>query len=76
MNPEDLRKQFKLENPQTIGETDKIFDDGNYIDWLEQLIIENCIPSDVLIPICPECCSKNCQKSGFKMECIDCWYKF
>jgi len=31
----ELRKQFKKEHPETIGETDKAFDDSNYIDWLE-----------------------------------------
>lgn len=29
-------KQFRKENPQTIGETDAIFDLNNYKDWLEE----------------------------------------
>lgn len=29
-------KQFRKENPQTIGETDSIFDLDNYKDWLEE----------------------------------------
>lgn len=29
-----LYNQFKTDNPQTIGETDKAFDNDNFIDWL------------------------------------------
>lgn len=29
-------EQFRKENPQTIGETDVIFDLENYKDWLEE----------------------------------------
>jgi hypothetical protein len=29
-------KEFRKENPQTIGETDKHFDLDNYKDWLEK----------------------------------------
>ena len=29
-------EQFRAENPQTIGETDKSFDLDNYKDWLEK----------------------------------------
>ncbi len=31
----DLRKQFKKERPETIGEKDKEFDNANYTEWLE-----------------------------------------
>lgn len=34
-------KQFRKENPQTIGEVDAIFDLDNYKDWLEEKI-EDC----------------------------------
>ena len=30
-----LEKQFRAENPQTIGETDKHYDLENYKEWLE-----------------------------------------
>ncbi len=30
----EYRKRFKEDCPETIGETDKEFDDGNFIDWL------------------------------------------
>lgn len=30
-----FEEQFRKENPQTIGETDKCFDLENYKDWLE-----------------------------------------
>lgn len=30
-----FEKQFRAENPQTVGETDKHFDLDNYKDWLE-----------------------------------------
>jgi hypothetical protein len=29
-------KQFRAENPQTIGETDQQFNLSNYKDWLER----------------------------------------
>lgn len=29
-------EQFRKDNPQTIGETDKHFDLDNYKDWLEK----------------------------------------
>jgi hypothetical protein len=29
-------EQFRVENPQTIGETDQQFDLSNYKDWLER----------------------------------------
>lgn len=32
----ELRKQFKKDHPETIGETDSAFDNSNYIDWLEK----------------------------------------
>ena len=35
-----FEKQFRLENPQTIGETDKHFDLDNYKDWLELKLIK------------------------------------
>ncbi len=31
-------KQFRRDNPQTIGEKDKSFDLDNYKDWLEEKI--------------------------------------
>lgn len=34
----ELRKQFKKDHPETIGETDRSFDDSNYIDWLENRV--------------------------------------
>lgn len=34
-------KQFRKDNPQTIGETDSIFDLDNYKDWLEEKLEEN-----------------------------------
>ena len=30
-----FEKQFRDENPQTVGETDGYFDLGNYNEWLE-----------------------------------------
>lgn len=30
----ELRKQFKVERPETVGETDVAFDNSNFIDWL------------------------------------------
>lgn len=34
----DLRKAFKEDCPETIGETDTKFDNHNYIEWLEKQI--------------------------------------
>ena len=39
MNTE-LKKQFRKDNPQTIGETDSHFDLSNYNDWLENKYFE------------------------------------
>ena len=33
-------KEFRKENPQTIGETDKHFDLDNYKDWLEEQLTD------------------------------------
>ncbi len=33
-------QQFRKDNPQTIGETDKVFDLDNYKDWLQEMIFE------------------------------------
>lgn len=35
---DQLYKEFKKENPQTIGETDSAFDNDNFIDWLVKKI--------------------------------------
>ncbi len=35
INIDKLYKEFKKEHPETIGETDKCFDQDNYKDWLE-----------------------------------------
>ena len=35
MNINKLYKEFKKDHPETIGETDKTFDQDNYKDWLE-----------------------------------------
>lgn len=35
-NRENLFKQYKKDWPQTVGETDKVFDNDNFIDWLCQ----------------------------------------
>ena len=36
----ELKKQFRKDNPQTIGETDSHFDLSNYNDWLENKYFE------------------------------------
>ena len=33
-----FEEQFRKDNPQTIGETDKHFDLDNYKDWLEKKV--------------------------------------
>jgi len=34
-------KQFREDNPQTVGEQDPIFDLDNYKDWLEEKLEQN-----------------------------------
>ena len=34
-----FEKQFRAENPQTIGETDKLYDLDNYKEWLESKVV-------------------------------------
>lgn len=41
-----LREGFKLDKPETIGETESAFDNMNYIEWLEDkinVIIKNAV---------------------------------
>ncbi len=35
-----FNNEFRLDNPETIGETDKMFDLTNYCEWLEQQLID------------------------------------
>lgn len=35
-----LRQQFKIDHPETVGETDNCFDNSNYIDWLEKQLTD------------------------------------
>jgi ferric-dicitrate binding protein FerR (iron transport regulator) len=47
-----FEKQFRLENPQTVGETDSHFDLDNYKDWLEQkLIASNVALNDLVFQV-------------------------
>lgn len=36
----ELRKQFKIDRPETVGETEIAFDNINYIEWLEKKYLE------------------------------------
>ncbi len=58
MNIEDLKKGFRQECPETIGETDKAFDNSNYIEWLEKKLLKSlCKPiSNISLPT--DCQSK------------------
>lgn len=35
-----FENEFRADNPETIGETDKEFDLDNYKDWLEQKLVK------------------------------------
>ena len=35
-----FEKTFRTEHPETIGETDKRFDESNYTEWLEKKIVD------------------------------------
>lgn len=35
-----FEEEFRLDNPETVGETDSHFDLDNYKDWLEAQLIE------------------------------------
>lgn len=48
----ELRKQFKIDKPETVGETDKAFDDGNYIDWLEEKYNAQKMYNDCIVEAC------------------------
>jgi hypothetical protein len=50
-----LRDQFRKEHPETIGEKDKSFDDGNYIAWLEEKMSEKTLSSNAGRSFCEEC---------------------
>ena len=49
------KKEFKKENPETIGETDYTFDISNYCDWLEEKYEELKIQRDVAVESLEEC---------------------
>ncbi len=44
-----FEKQFKLENPETIDETDLISYLNNYKDWLEQKLIASNVALQELV---------------------------
>lgn len=44
MTEKKLKEQFRAEHPETIGETDRVFDDSNYLDWLVKQIISVYLP--------------------------------
>jgi hypothetical protein len=35
-----FEQEFRLDKPETVGETDREFDASNYIDWLELQLLE------------------------------------
>jgi hypothetical protein len=56
MNKYKFEKQFREENPQTIGETDRHFDLDNYKDWLESklswICVDEKLPTELDIFFC------------------------
>ena len=43
-----LYNQFKKDHPETIGETDKAFDNSNYLEWLEKKLLSTPIKEEVI----------------------------
>lgn len=60
----DYRKQFKIDHPETIGETDRVFDNASYIDWLENTLDQSLQQiKNLTIPIV-SVCLKRAKKYG------------
>lgn len=66
-----FEKEFRAENPQTVGETDKEFDNANYTEWLEQKVVKfitpNAVSSDVFY-----CWEKDCNLPKCDKPCDVC----
>ena len=53
-----FEKEFRADNPQTIGENDKEFDNANYIEWLENKLMESIVNGK----------TNNCEDCGKVLE--------
>lgn len=52
-------QEFRIDKPETVGETDKHFDLDNYKDWLEEQIQALRTPDDSSL-ICQNCGETDC----------------
>ena len=58
-----FEEEFRLDHPETVGETDRHFDLNNYKDWLEAQLIEarkqlalyNVVGRSEQLVICKKC---------------------
>ena len=76
-----FEEEFRLDHPETVGETDVQFDLENYKDWLEAQLIEarkqlalyNVVGQSEQLVICKKCGSSEMyQYTKTKDECEDC----
>ena len=75
-----FEEEFRLDHPETVGETDSHFDLDNYKDWLEAQLIEarkqlalyNVVGRSEQLK-CPKCGSENKRVHNMKtLKCDDC----
>ena len=60
-----FEKQFRLEKPETVGETDSHFDLDNYKDWLEEKLIQAGVALSELSFHVKQCASRNIEMQDY-----------
>ena len=71
-------KEFRKAFPETIGETDRAYDESNYTDFLESLVeAQNTIDNKAMLQsLCGSCKKKRGCRCHYKfgVEAIKCKY--
>lgn len=73
-----FEEEFRLDKPETIGETDRHFDLDNYKDWLEYQLAEArkqlslFAVSNNEVAVCPRCKSKEVSVKPVTYDCYEC----
>ena len=66
-----FEKEFRAENPQTVGETDREFDNANYTEWLEQKVVKF-ITSNTVLAECSHLWTKSNTSANTDWWCSRC----
>ena len=75
-----FEKEYREAMPQTIGETDRQFDDHNYTEFLEKWIVKLLATPDVSVAkrkVCPKCGeTKDIEHVPDHYDCHSCGEEF